>query len=66
AMTTFKTDSVGYDDLNKFLSDQYHMRLRIVTERGLDAIRVSTHLFNFPEECDRVVAGTKAALGLLH
>lgn len=66
AMTTFKTDSVPYDDLDKFLSEQYHMRLRIVTERGLDAIRVSTHLFNFREECDRVINGTKSALGLLH
>ena len=62
AMTTFKTDRVHYDELNRILSYQYGLRCRVVTERGLDALRVSTHVFNFPEECDRVVEGVAAAL----
>ena len=63
AMTTFKTDSVPYDELNRILSDDYGLRCRVVTERGLDALRVSTHVFNFPEDCDRVVEGVETALG---
>ena len=38
------------------------MRCRIVTERGLDAVGVSTHLFNSEAECDRVVEATRTAL----
>jgi selenocysteine lyase/cysteine desulfurase len=61
-ITTFKTDKVPYDDLNRYLSREYGLRCRIVTENGLDALRVSTHLFNAADECERVVEGTRAAL----
>jgi selenocysteine lyase/cysteine desulfurase len=38
------------------------LRCRIVTERGIDAVRVSTHIFNSKADCDRVVEGVVAAL----
>jgi selenocysteine lyase/cysteine desulfurase len=61
-MTTFKVDGIPYDELHGFLSEKYLLRLRNVSERGLDALRVSTHIFNFEDECDRVIEGTKAAI----
>lgn len=60
-MTTLKTDRVPYDRLYAHYSAA-HMRCRIVTERGLDAVRVSTHIFNSEAECDRVVDVTRDAL----
>jgi selenocysteine lyase/cysteine desulfurase len=63
SITTFKTGTVPYDELNRFFSSEYRLRCRIVTERGIDALRVSTHLFNSRAECDRVVEATRAALG---
>ena len=62
SITTFKTDRVRYDDLNRYFVREYKLRCRIVTERGLDALRVSTHIFNSIAECDRVVEATVAAL----
>jgi selenocysteine lyase/cysteine desulfurase len=66
AMTTFKTDRVPYGELNSILSEEFNLRCRVVSERGLDALRVSTHIFNFPEECDRLVEGTRAVLARAH
>ena len=60
-MTTLRTDTVPYDQLYKAYSDA-KMRCRIVTEQGLNAVRVSTHIFNSEAECDRVVAATRQAL----
>lgn len=62
SITTFKTDRVRYDDLNRYFAREYKLRCRVVTERGLDALRVSTHIFNSIAECDRVVEATVAAL----
>ena len=60
-MTTLKAERVPYDKLYHYYSEA-HMRCRIVTERGLDAVRVSTHLFNSEAECDRVIAVTRDAI----
>ncbi|WP_420454322.1 aminotransferase class V-fold PLP-dependent enzyme [Rubrivirga sp.] len=60
-MTTLKSARVPYDRLYARYSEA-DMRCRIVTERGLDAVRVSTHVFNSEAECDRVVAVTRDAL----
>lgn len=61
-MTTYKVDGVPYTDLSRFLSEEFQLRCRVVSERGLNALRVSTHIFNFEHECDRVVEGTRAAI----
>ena len=61
SITTFKTDKVPYDALYRYLAEE-DLRCRIVTERGIDAVRVSTHIFNAKEDCDRVIAATRAAL----
>ena len=53
-MTTFRTEQVTYDEMYRKLAGDYKLRCRIVTERGLNAIRVSTHVFNNKAACDRV------------
>jgi selenocysteine lyase/cysteine desulfurase len=63
AMTTYKVDGVAYDELNSRLGGDFKLRCRIVTERGLDALRISTHIFNSRADCDRVVEGTRAVMG---
>jgi len=60
-MTTLRTERVPYDVLYSAYSAA-QMRCRIVTEQGLNAVRVSTHIFNNEAECDRVVAATRQAL----
>ena len=60
-MTTLRTARVPYDVLYRAYSEA-QMRCRIVTEQGLNAVRVSTHIFNNEDECDRVVAATRQAL----
>ncbi len=65
AMTTFKTDRVPYKELYTYLLQEHNLRCRVVSERGLDAVRVSTHIFNNIDECDRVVEATRSALETL-
>lgn len=47
--------------LFEFLVKQHRLRCRPVTEQGLQAVRISTHVFNSPAECERVVAGARDA-----
>jgi hypothetical protein len=32
-----------------------------VTEQGLEAVRISTHVFNSHADCARIIAGVRAA-----
>lgn len=61
AITTFKLDAVPYDRVYRYFVNEHKLRCRIVTERGLDAIRVSTHIFNSEADCLRVATATAAA-----
>lgn len=56
SMITFRSDKVAYDDLFGRLMKDHAFRCRPVSEQKLNALRVSTHLFNSPVECDRLVA----------
>lgn len=60
SIITFKSSKVAFDPLNNALSRDYKLRCRRVTERGLDAVRVSPHIYNSPENCARVVEAVKA------
>ncbi len=62
SILTFKTDQVPYDDLYRFFVTQRRLRCRIVTERGLDAIRVSPHIYSSTADCDLVAEATRAAI----
>lgn len=54
-ITTFQTAGVPCREVYRRLAQDFKLRCRIVTERGLDALRVSTHIFNNKAECDRVL-----------
>ena len=60
-ITTLRSERVPFMELYQAYLDAA-MRCRIVTEEGLDAVRVSTHIFNSEAECDRVVEVTREAL----
>ncbi|PTX94474.1 aminotransferase class V-fold PLP-dependent enzyme [Opitutus sp. ER46] len=60
AMTTFKLAGHAGEVLQRELMRRDRLRCRTVTEEKLDALRVSTHVFNTPDECDRVVAAVSA------
>ncbi len=51
-MVTFKLKDMAYQDFGKIAS-QEKFRIRMVPESGLDAIRISTHIFNSEDEIDR-------------
>ncbi|HVU35620.1 MAG TPA: aminotransferase class V-fold PLP-dependent enzyme [Opitutaceae bacterium] len=56
SMTTFRSSRIGYSELFGKLWGQHHFRCRPVSEQKLNAVRVSTHLFNSAEECERLAA----------
>lgn len=62
SMLTFRTARVPYDQLFNRLFRDRAMRCRPVSEQRLNALRVSTHLFNSPAECDALVAAVGAIL----
>jgi selenocysteine lyase/cysteine desulfurase len=63
SILTFRSEKMAYSELNQALSREHHLRLRVVTEQDLNAIRVSLHVFNSEEHVDRVVEGVREALG---
>ncbi|MFH1569863.1 MAG: aminotransferase class V-fold PLP-dependent enzyme [Gemmatimonadota bacterium] len=62
AIVTFRVDGMSKDDLQGFLSRKYQLRTRGIYEGGLDAVRVSLHLYNSYAEVERVVEGVRAAM----
>jgi selenocysteine lyase/cysteine desulfurase len=60
AMITFSHAAVGYMDLQKHL-DTYKLRTRGVSEGGMQALRVSFHVYNSPEEVARVIEAVRTA-----
>jgi L-cysteine/cystine lyase len=54
-MVTFRPKRIPYRDFNQ-LAARAGFRLRVVPESQLDAIRVSTHIYNSPAELDRFLA----------
>jgi len=65
AMITLMHERVPHRELQEHL-DGYKLRTRSVTEGGLAALRISTHIYNLPEEIDRVLEGVRTAGKLAH
>ena len=63
AMITFRTARVPQDQLFNRLMKDHAIRCRPVTEEKLNALRVSTHVFNSPAECDALIAAVDSILG---
>lgn len=55
SILTFRTPKMPYGKIFERLLVDHHLRTRPVSEVGLDATRISTHLFNSLEECDRLI-----------
>ncbi len=62
SMLTFRAAAVPYDKMFGRLWSEHAMRCRPVSEQKLNAVRVSTHLFNSPVECDALVAAVDRIL----
>ncbi len=62
SMLAFRTKTVPQDKLFSRLLSERQIRCRPVTEQKLNALRVSTHLFNTPAECDALIEGVAAIL----
>ena len=60
AMTTFMHKRRPHLELQKHL-DTFNLRTRSVTEGGLEALRISTHVYTSFDEVDRVIAGVRTA-----
>lgn len=63
SIVSFRAAAVPFVELGERLQKEHRMRLRPVSEQGLNALRVSTHLFNLPAECDALVAAIGGMLG---
>jgi selenocysteine lyase/cysteine desulfurase len=63
AMLAFRSPRLAYDKLFERLLTDHRLRCRPVSEQKLNAVRVSTHLFNSPDECDRLVAAVGKIVG---
>lgn len=61
SMTTFRHARAEAGKLFGYLRKEHGLRCRPVTEQGLNAVRVSFHVFNSRAEAARVIAGVRAA-----
>lgn len=62
SILTFRPLSKDFLAVNRQLGSEHRLRLRIVTEVDLNAIRVSLHVFNSEDDVDRVIEGVRAVL----
>lgn len=60
AMTTFTHNRIPHLALQEHLTG-YNLRTRSVTEGGLAALRISTHIYNSHDEVDRLLEGVRSA-----
>jgi len=60
AMITLMHTALSHTELQEHL-DTCKLRTRSVTEGGLSALRISTHIYNTPEEVERVLQGVRTA-----
>lgn len=61
AIVTFKLANMPYAELQSFMMNNYRLRVRGIYEGGLNAIRVSPHLYNTAADVEQVLAAVEAA-----
>ena len=61
SMITIRHERATAAKLFDFLLKQHRLRCRPVTEQGLEAVRISTHVFNSRADCARVIDGVRDA-----
>jgi selenocysteine lyase/cysteine desulfurase len=62
SILTFRTPKMAYGKIFEHLLADHHLRCRPVSEVDLNATRISTHLFNSIEECDRLIGALDEVL----
>jgi selenocysteine lyase/cysteine desulfurase len=55
SMLSFRTPRLGYREMFSTLVSDYGLRCRPVSEQGLDAVRVSCHIFNTVDDIDHLI-----------
>jgi selenocysteine lyase/cysteine desulfurase len=65
SITTIRHPRADASKFFGYLMTEHHLRCRPVHEQKLNALRISTHVFNSHAECERVVAGVKASIKAL-
>lgn len=55
SMLCLRTPRMPYGELFRGLRQNHNMRCRPVSERGLDAVRISCHVFNTADDVDRLI-----------
>jgi selenocysteine lyase/cysteine desulfurase len=55
SMFSIRSPRISYRDLFRVLRSRHNMRCRPVSERGLDAVRISCHVFNTSADIDRLM-----------
>jgi selenocysteine lyase/cysteine desulfurase len=60
----FKLKNMEYGKLQSFLTEKYNIRSRGVSESGLNALRISLHIYNSIDEVNILVKGIKEASAL--
>ena len=61
SIVTIRHQRANASKLFGYLLQEHRLRCRPVTELGLEAVRISTHVFNSHADCERVIAGVTAA-----
>jgi selenocysteine lyase/cysteine desulfurase len=61
SITTIRHARADAPKLFGYLLNHHQLRCRPVTEQGLNAVRISTHVFTSRAETERVIAGVHAA-----
>lgn len=62
AIVTFTLPNMERGALQNFLAEKYKLRTRAIYEGGLNAIRISLHLYNSFADVGRVLEGVQAAM----
>jgi len=63
AMITFTLKNRAREEVTKFLLEKFKLRTRGIYEGGLNAVRVSLHVYNSFAEVERVLEGVEGLLG---
>ncbi len=58
-LLAFIVDGVDYGTVATRLATNHHIRVRMVGEAGLNCIRISTHIYNTPEQVEELVRGVR-------
>jgi selenocysteine lyase/cysteine desulfurase len=62
SIITLRHARADHDKYFGYLLSKHRLRCRPVSEQGLNAVRISTHVFTSRAECERVIAAVRASV----